>query len=485
MRPVPRAGCRRLRLTVVCGGLGGVRYGWYSLRVARIVGLLHRILCFPHRCSARSPRAAVLLALCLAAAGCERAALPTRAAADNLLLVSFDTTRADRLSPYGYRPGTSPRLAELASGAVVFERAFTHVPSTLPAHCSIMTGRLPPVHGVRCNGKFRLADANLTLAEILAKAGFASYDDDFSTSAVTARRRKGRMDSPGFWIGHDYLDFERGADEVSDRAIAWLQSTAALSDRWFLFAHYFDPHWPYEPVPEYAERFDDRYDAEIAYADHHLGRLLDTVATLPGRTLVVFTADHGEGLGDHGERLHNRYLYNSTLHVPLIVALDGVTRAGARVTAAAGHVDLMPTVLELLGLEPAPGIQGRSLVPLLGGDSSALAPEPVYAETLVWSLERPMGIEVRALLAEDTKLVRTRFAAGPRRPSGGELIELYDLESDFDEQVDRGRFEPDREGRLSGELAELERRLAELAAQPEPLALDEGARERLKALGYL
>jgi arylsulfatase A-like enzyme len=443
---------------------------------------------------------------CLAVAGCHRAELCSRAAADNLLLVSFDTTRADRLTPYGHRAEASPRLAELASRAVVFERAFTHVPSTLPAHCSMMTGLLPPVHGVRCNGKFRLADAHLTLAEILAEAGFAtgavvgafpiaarfglaqgfaSYDDDFSTSAVTARRRKGRMDSPGFWIGHDYLDFERGADEVTDRAIEWLESAGAASDRWFLFAHYFDPHWPYEPVPEYANRFDDRYDAEIAYADHHLGRLLDAVATLPGRTLVVFTADHGEGLGDHAERLHNRYLYNSTLHVPLIVALDGVTRAGARVTAAAGHVDLMPTVLELLGLEPVPGIQGRSLVPLLGGDSTALAPAPVYAETLVWSLERPMGIDVRALLDDHAKLVRTRFAAGPRGASGGELVELYDLDSDFDEQVERGRFERDRESRLSAELADLERRLVELAGQPEPLTLDEGARERLKALGYL
>jgi arylsulfatase A-like enzyme len=451
----------------------------------------------------------LVLAACLAVAGCERGELRSRVAADNLLLVSFDTTRADRLSPYGYRPDVSPRLSQLASGGVVFERAFTHVPSTLAAHSSLMTGLLPPVHGVRCNGKFKLADAHVTLAEILSEEGFAtgavvgafpiaarfglaqgfaSYDDDFSTSAVTARRRKGRMDSPGFWIGHDYLDFERGADEVTDRAIAWLESAGGASERWFLFAHYFDPHWPYEPVPEYAQRFDDPYDAEIAYADHHLGRLLDAVTALPGRTLVVFTADHGEGLGDHGEQLHNRYLYNSTIHVPLIVALDGVARPGARVMAATGHVDLMPTVLELLGvagLDPPLDVQGRSLVPLLGGDSTALEAAPVYAETLVWSLERPMGLEVHALLDDGAKLVRTRIAPGPRRPSGAQMIELYELESDFDEQAERAAIEPERAGRLAAALTDLERRLAELAKPAETLELDEGARERLKALGYL
>jgi arylsulfatase A-like enzyme len=168
-------------------------------------------------------------------------------AADNVLFVSFDTTRADRLSAYGYARTTSPAVDSLAAGGARFTRAYSHVPSTMPAHGTMFTGLLPPEHGVRCNGKYRLSASRTTLAEILAgkgfdtgailgafpldsrfglDQGFATYDDDFASSAVTAKRRRGRMDDPGFWIGHEFVDFERGADEVTERALAWLDERA-------------------------------------------------------------------------------------------------------------------------------------------------------------------------------------------------------------------------------------------------------------------
>jgi len=423
-------------------------------------------------------------------------------AADNVLFVSFDTTRADRLSVYGHEQPTSPALEALAARGVVFERAFTHAPSTLPAHGSMMTGLLPPSHGVRCNGKFAIPEEDDTLAEILGRRGFATaaiigafpldarfglaqgfdvYDDDFSTSARTAAKRRGRMDTPGFWIGHDYLDFERGADEVTDRALAWLDERRRDSRRWFLFAHYFDPHWPYEPDAAWGDRFEHAYDAEIAYTDEQLGRLLDAVAGMPGRTLVVFTSDHGEGLGDHGEELHNRYLYNSTLHVPLIMALDGTIEPGRRIGAVTGHVDIMPTVLDLVGVGAAPGSAGRSLLAAVSGRGEP-APRPLYSETLVWSLERPMGIEVRSLIEGSYKLVETRL-----KPPQAERtrLELYDLSSDMGELVDRAAFDGALVSEMAGRLGRWSQSLDAGAYTPEPVALDEGARARLKALGYL
>ncbi len=419
-------------------------------------------------------------------------------AADNLLFVSFDTTRADRLSSYGYARTTSPAVDSLATRGARFTRAYSHVPSTMPAHGTMFTGLLPPEHGVRCNGKYRLSPARTTLAEILAgkgfdtgailgafpldsrfglDQGFATYDDDFASSAVTAKRRRGRMDDPGFWIGHDFVDFERGADEVTERALAWLAARPTRTKRWFLFVHYFDAHWPYEPPEAFATAHDSAYDAEIAHADYELGRLLDRVDQMPGRTLVVFTADHGEGLGDHGEALHNRFLYDATLRVPLVMALDGAISRGRVLDDPVGHVDLFPTLLELLGLRASVDVTGRSLTPLLTGREHA--PGAVYAETLIPSLERPLGIEVRARIEGRWKLIRTDTVGGETR------MELYDLVADPHETTDLSRAHPDVTRDLARRLDDDMQRLERAGPHPDPLAVDEGTELRLKSLGYL
>lgn len=437
--------------------------------------------------------------LTLSPAGCTR----FEPAADNLLFVTFDTTRADHLSAYGYDQPTTPVLEALAARGALFGRAFSHVTSTLPAHSTMFTGLLPPKHGVRCNGKFALANDRTTLAEMLSGAGFVTgavvgafpldarfglaqgfsyYDADFSGSALTARRRKGRMDDPGFWIGHEFVDFERSAAEVSDAAIAWLSDHSADRRRWFLFAHFFDAHWPYEPLPEDAARFASAYDAEISAADRELGRLLDFVDSLPGRTLIVFTADHGEGLGEHGEAMHNRFVYNSTLHVPLIVVLDGTIDARLRIRANVGHVDLLPTVLDLLAIDKPRGLDGRSLATVLAGKSAELAMRPHYSETLVWSLERPHGIEVRSILQGDFKLVHTLIN---RNGDTSERLELYDIDFDHAELTDLSRLDPERTRSLMDDLqswrAELERKAPAATA----IEMDEGTRQRLRSLGYL
>jgi arylsulfatase A-like enzyme len=418
----------------------------------------------------------------------------SKPAADNLLFVSFDTTRADRLSAYGYSRATSPNIDALAARGALFTLAYSHAPSTLPAHSTMFTGLLPPQHGVRCNGKFRLPESHETLAEILAKVGFdtgavvgafpiaarfgiaqgfQTYDDDFASSAVTAKRRKGRMDDPGFWIGHDFVDFERGADEVTDRALAWLDGRPP---RWFLFAHYFDPHWPYEPAEGWNAMYESPYDAEIAYADAHLGRLLDKVASMPGRTLVVFTADHGEGMGDHAEAMHNRFLYDATMRVPLVVALDGAVEPNLRVNDLVGHADLLPTVLELLGVRAPDGLAGRSLAPLLAGRE--LVERPLYLETLVPALERPLGIEVRAWLEPPYKLIHTQTPAGER-------VELYDLVADPAEAVDLSRSHQSIATEMAGRLAAERARIERTAPAPESIVVDPETEARLKSLGYL
>ena len=305
------------------------------------------------------------------------------AARANLLVVTLDTTRADHLGCYGYAPPTSPNLDRLAREGVLVERALVTVPMTLPSHTSLFTGRLPSQHGVRENGLFRVAPDQQLLAEVLRDAGwrtgafvsgfslvascgldqgFEVYDDKFTTVA-----------SGGV------AQLERRADRTVAAAIAWLDSlnvasgvpggsggSGGNSQPWFLWLHLFDAHAPYEPPPPFAGRFAQPYDGEIAFADAELGRLCDHLATrgqLDG-TLVVVTADHGEGLGDHGEKLHGLFLYDSTVWVPLVlrhpalgrgVQAEGAGRRGRR-PADAARAARRHAIVRALG-----GISGREL----------------------------------------------------------------------------------------------------------------------------
>ncbi len=308
--------------------------------------------------------------------------------------------------------------------------------------------------------------------------GFAMYDDDFGTSLLNRPRRPSARPAPGRWLTHEYTVFERPADEVTERAIRWLSKRRGP---WFLFVHYFDAHSPYEPDESWRQRFPFDYDGEIAFVDEQVGRLLEHVRTMNGRTLVVLTADHGESLGEHGEANHNRFVYDATQWVPLVVLLEGVIPPGKRITTPVSHVDIFPTILSLLGLRQPRDRPGRSLRDMMLGDT-AVSNGPIYAETMVWKLENRQGIEVRSLILEPLKVIWTRHT---RPESIREEWELFDRRADsrelrniFDPQVPAHRM-------LREKLARLSAQLEVHAPQPRSVRLDPESLKNLRNLGYL
>src|SRR5438445_3008315 len=256
----------------------------------------------------------------------------------NLLLVTIDTLRADRVGAYGFAPSPTPSLDRLAREGVLLEDAVAHVPQTRPSHVTLFTGRLPYEHGIRDNFSKPLDAATPTLATLLKARGYATggfigaypvsrdsglqrgfdvYDDPFvAASSLSTRGDRS----------------ERRAGEVVDRALEWLRRPRTAP--FFAWVHLFDPHAPYDPPPPFAARFaKDLYAGEVAYADSQVQRLLEwvEVAGLKDSTLVVVTSDHGEGLGDHGEDEHGFFVYDTTLHVPLVMRRPGHLKAGTRV----------------------------------------------------------------------------------------------------------------------------------------------------------
>ncbi len=295
----------------------------------------------------------------------------------NVLLITLDTTRADHLACYGSRNISTPNIDALAAEGTMFEQCAAAVPITLPSHASIMTGLDPYVHGVRDNLPFQLAERHVTLAEILRDAG---YRTAAHVAAAVVNRPYGL--AQGFETYIDAGDrHERRGDEVCDGALAWLRRHE--SERFFLWVHLFDPHAPYAPPEPFAARYDDPYAGEIAFADQQVGRLTAELHRLglERNTLVVLTADHGEGRGDHGEGTHLYFIYDATMRVPLIMRCPGHIPAGRRVAAQVRLIDVAPTILALLGRPAAPSTQGVDLRPMMTADADApkLA---AYGETL-------------------------------------------------------------------------------------------------------
>lgn len=415
--------------------------------------------------------------LLLSIAGCSRESGGGPPA--NLVLVTLDTVRADRLGAYGYAAAETPWLDRLAREGVRFEQASAQVPLTLPSHATILSGLLPPHHGLRNNGIGTFPEGPATLATLLSGAGYRT--GAFVGAFVLDRR---------FGLGHGFevyddevhrdpgagrvLEAERPGREVMDRALAWLdqepapQGTAAKP--FFLWIHLYDAHAPYVPPSPWRERHPGRpYDGEIASVDEQVGRLLQELQQrgLAERTVVAVTADHGEGLGDHGEQTHGLLLYEPTLRVPLLVRGPGLP-AGTVVRTPVSLVDLAPTLAGLLGrgLPAPPGrsLDGRDLATALRqGDEPA--PADVYAETRYpavfgWS---PLA----ALRRRDLK-----YLAAPRP-------ELYDLARDPGEAknlADR----TDQKAGFAARLAEIEAGAVEAPRN----APDAETRARLASLGY-
>jgi arylsulfatase A-like enzyme/Flp pilus assembly protein TadD len=420
--------------------------------------------------SLRRPPAAIrcavaLTALVIGAIGPARAAGPGATAPLNLLLITVDTLRADRLSCYDPTHVRTPVMDGLAASGTVFTRAFSHVPLTLPAHTSLLVGRTPPAHGVRDNGRFVVPDGLQTLAELLKARGYATgafvggyplhsrfglaqgfdtYDDRFSAA-------------PG--VGREFAESRAGT--VVDKAVAW---TGERRTPWFLWVHLYDPHDPYGPPQPFLSRFEDRpYDGEVAYVDETLGRLFAALRDegLLDKTVIVLTADHGESLGDHGELTHGFLTYNPVLWVPLILSAPGLAPGRSDETVA--HIDVFPTVCDLLSVPKPAGLEGRSLLPALQGRK--LQPRPVYFECLSSYYGRGWA-PIHGLIEGGMK-----FVDSP-------IPELYDLAVDFGEAKN---LAPGRD------LAALRERLKKLDREAAPgteAKLDTAAIERLRSLGY-
>lgn len=306
----------------------------------------------------------------------------------NVLLVTIDTLRADHVGVYGYDVAHTPHLDSLAARGVLFENAMASVPITLPSHASLLTGQHPPRHGVRHNGLHRISDQSKTLAEVLADGG---YQTGAVVGAVVLAGETGlrqgfaHYDDAGSRLATEESGFlERPAIEVSDRALALLRE---LSEPFFLWVHYYDPHEDWRAPAAWSKRFVNRpYDAEIAYTDAQLGRVLRALESdgRLGRTLVVLTSDHGESLGEHGDRTHSYGLHETTLHVPLMIVGPDIP-AGKRVVDVVSLVDLAPTLLALTGMKPLANADGRSLQGFWTG-----SPPPhfgAYSETLATRLD--------------------------------------------------------------------------------------------------
>jgi arylsulfatase A-like enzyme len=405
---------------------------------------------------------------------------PGAAAGFNVLLVTLDTIRADRLGCYGWKRSETPVLDGLAERGLLFADAVTVAPLTLPSHATLLTGLYPPNHGVRKNGEYRLASEHVTLAELLKDRG---YDTGAFVSAFVLDARFGL--GQGFDTYDDGVALsesspladtfeERPARSVTDAALAWLRDRGG--DRPFLaWVHYFDPHAPRIAPEPYSTQLDDPYDAEIAYVDFELGRLLEELERkdLVDQTLVVVVGDHGEDLGEHGEPTHGFFMYGSVMRIPLILSCPGLFR-GPRVFEedVVSIVDLVPTLLELLGVEPGPNLDGSSLL-----DAVARHGRTVYMENMAPYLDHGWA-PLFGLRRHRDKYIR---APTP---------EYYDLWRDPGEQTNLHVGPPvDRKDSRDQLAAELERMLSAWAPPEEVAAAvqppDAAARARLQALGYL
>ena len=406
----------------------------------------------------------------LAAVGGWRYARASAPVSGPIIVISIDTLRADHLPAYGYKNVKTPAIDALARDGVVFERAYSHAPQTLPAHAAILSGRLPFDTGVRDNVGFTVKNGERLLPQMLRERGFTTGG---VVSAYVLRKET------GIGQGFDFFDAEmppsspelsigqvqRDGGESEQIAEHWLGSIG--TSRAFLFLHLYEPHKPYTPPERFAQYAP--YDGEIAYADEIVGRLVQYLKAhqLYDHSTIILLSDHGEGLGDHGEQEHGLFVYDEAIHVPLIIKTEGNTGAGRRVVELVQHIDLVPTILDLVKAPGAGNFPGRSLKPVLEG-TGTLPPATIYSEALYaryhfgWS-------ELTALTDE-----RYRYIKAPRE-------ELYDLERDPHEKTNIAEERQQPRLALRGALD----RVAAGAAIQAPSDVPADARERLQALGYV
>jgi arylsulfatase A-like enzyme/predicted Zn-dependent protease len=385
-----------------------------------------------------------LVAVSLWTMRCGRAPAPSEL---SVILVTLDTTRADRIGAFGGTAVPTPNLDAVAREGAIFEQAISQVPLALPSHASMLTGRYPSSHGVHHNGLYRLRESETTLATRLRAAGFetaafvAAYVLNRGFGLEQGFDTYDDVDVNRFRGGEDQLfEAERTADQVNARVFDWLGRRRP--GRFFLWVHYYDPHEPYRP-PETPGRtlHGSGYDREISYVDACFGDLVKRLRDggLLDRSVLVVVGDHGESLGEHGEDTHGYFLYDATLRVPFILRAPGLVPRGLTVGGPVELVDVAPTVLDLLGLPPLEKAQGKSLRPRIEGtDDGRLA--VAHAETLMPRLE--YGLAALHMIRDP----RYKYIEAPRP-------ELYDIEKDPGERHDLASGEADRSREMAAILS--------------------------------
>ena len=397
----------------------------------------------------------------------------------NVVVITIDTLRADHLGCYGYKLIRTPNIDALAADSVRFARAYTAVPVTLPSHTVIFTGTYPMLSGMHDFAANKLGSTQPTLASVLKQHGY-------TTGAVIG---SAVLDSRfglnhGFDFYYDHFDFnrlqesnleemERPGNLVADVTLDWLSKN--YQKKFFLWMHLYDPHYPYRPPAPYADEYKDHpYDGEIAFADAQVGRLIRFLKSkgLYANTLIVLSGDHGESLGEHGEKTHGFFIYNATLHVPFMIHLPG-PHNGPTVKTVPDLVnlaDLMPTVLQVLKVNVPAQVQGRNLLPLMISKKEEEA-RSLYAETFLPRLHFNWS-ELRGVETENY-----HFIDAPKP-------ELYDLAKDPGETQNLYAEKKAVAEEMRARLTTLIRQYSAGPELAEKTGLDPALMERLKSLGY-
>jgi arylsulfatase A-like enzyme/tetratricopeptide (TPR) repeat protein len=394
----------------------------------------------------------------------------------DVLLITIDTLRADYLSCYNQTNIKTPQIDRLAAQGLLFSRAYAHNVLTLPSHINILTGTYPFFHGVRDNIGFRLSEESILISEILKEKGYRTaafigafplderfglnqgfdlYDDFYGNTSYL----------------HDLFYVERPADKVIDAAMDWIGKKQP-NNTWFCWIHLFDPHSPYNPPQAFKEKYpSDFYGGEVAFVDQELGRLFDFLAKRKDKSfpLTILTSDHGESLGEHGEQTHGVFAYNSTLQVPLVIYQPKIFPRAQTFKEIVGHIDIAPTILDILGLKIPKDMQGRSLL-RLSKKPSTWKEQDYYFESLSPNLLRNWA-PLHGLIRGSSK-----FISLP-------LPELYDLDKDPSE---KNNLIADK----SRQADELKRGLSQiLGREGQPLSSrrleTRETIEKLQSLGYL
>ena len=442
----------------------------------------------PREAPRRIPRAPLLVAACVLGLLAAITTVLIRHAPEpfrplNIVVVTADTLRADRLPAYGYDRISTPHIDEMASSGVLFDNASTVVPLTLPAHSSMFTGTLPIYHGVRDNGGYYLDEKHITLAETLKENGYKT--GGFIAAFVLDARWGLDQGFDRYFDDFDFKKYERIALDtvqreggiVLEEGLRWMDEVK--DERFFAWLHFYDIHTPWEPPEPFLSRYrgyrGSRYDGEIAYVDSLMGRLFDWLERndLEDETIVVFIGDHGESLGQHQEDTHGFFIYDATTRVPFIIkAPYRQIQRGRRVESQVRTIDLMPTLLELVGVASPETVQGTSLVPLATGEKDGLGLY-AYAESFYprnhygWS-------ELKSIRDESL-----HFIDAPRP-------ELFDVRED---PLERNNLASQRAATVRRLKTELDRLVDEFGVEgideQGPLTLDAETQQQLAALGYL